>query len=89
MKTLALILTAALLAAGGNILSESSSNHEGDNYRYSVGDDGTVTVDVAAGGETNLPEAIYLELVDAGRIFAGVLLPSDDELTEGIYNESK
>jgi|TARA_Y100000034_G_scaffold22759_1_gene26230 hypothetical protein len=87
MKTLALILTAALLAAGCNILSESSSNHEGDNY--SVGDDGTVTVDVAAGGETNLPEAIYLELVDAGRIFAGVLLPSDDELTEGIYNESK
>ena len=32
MKTLALILTAALLAAGCNILSESSSNHEGDNY---------------------------------------------------------
>ena len=89
MRAMALLAAAVILAGCVDIGNESSSSAE----NYEVGNDGTVKVVQGDSNEhyTNIPEAVYLELVEAGRIYDdgpgnGVLLPSDEELTEEIYN---
>lgn len=85
MKTIMVMLLSTLLAAGCvDILNESSSTDNSENYE--VGDDGNVTVtDAATGSETNITEQAAIEFDMAGRLVDGVLLPSEDELTEAIY----
>ena len=77
------VLAAACFVGCVDILNESKSSDNSTNYE--VNGDGSVTVtDGASGTETNISEAVAIVMSDAGRLVDGVLLPSDEQLLEGI-----
>ena len=77
------VLAAACFVGCVDILNESKSSDA--NVNYEVNGDGSVTVtDGASGTETNISEAVAIVMESKGRLVDGVLLPSDEQLLEGI-----
>lgn len=87
MKNGWMMMAVAVLAAACfgcvDILNESKSSDNSTNYE--VNGDGSVTVtDGASGTETNISEAVAIVMESKGRLVDGVLLPSDEQLLEGV-----